>query len=189
MDAQPNYADLQNDMGRLLFLKGDFQKALTFFQKALKINPKFTEAKINVGITFGELHQDEQAISELERVKPANLRVNYILGRFHYNQERFAEALKYFEKTALIKADYLELPSRIEALYGYFKQLNILLEKYQELIKNHPDFPDLHLCLAELYFHSGQYKDAVMEAKEAIKLKPDYKEAKAKLEAFTRRVT
>lgn len=186
-EAKPDYADLQNDMGRLLFLRGDHQKALTFFQKALKINPRFTEARINVGVTHGELGAYDQAIRELASVNPQNLRVNYILGRFYFNLERFAEAQEHFEKAASLRADYLDLENRLEALRGYFKQINLLLEKYQDLIKNHPEFPDLHLYLGELYYKAGKYKEAVEEAKEALRLKPNYREAKEKLEEFKKR--
>ena len=182
LTERPQFPDLHNDMGKLSFLKGKFDLALTHFKKALDINPKFLEPRINLALSLGELKQFDSAIKELVRVEPKNLRIYYLLGRFFFNLDRFSEAQEAFNLASQIEADYLDIQGRLDGLRDYFRQIGFLVEKYQELLKANNDFPDLHMNLGELFLKAGKYEDAKKSFSEAIKLNPNYRDAKTRLD-------
>jgi len=47
---KPDYVQAYNKLGFILFRQGKFKKAKVLFSKALEIDPKYSEARINLDI-------------------------------------------------------------------------------------------------------------------------------------------
>jgi predicted Zn-dependent protease len=56
---------------------------------------------------------------------------------------------------------------------------------HRNYLTRHPAFPDLHYKLAELYFQMAKEDEAVAELQEALRLNPNYKEARQRLSQIT----
>ncbi|NLI75098.1 MAG: cyclic nucleotide-binding domain-containing protein [Candidatus Riflebacteria bacterium] len=54
LEKTPNYPDLLNDMGKLLYKKGDYAKAEQMFRTALEKNVGYLEGHINLAVVLGE---------------------------------------------------------------------------------------------------------------------------------------
>ncbi|HEY5955759.1 MAG TPA: tetratricopeptide repeat protein, partial [Polyangiaceae bacterium] len=50
-----NFADVHHMLGIIAHNGGDFAKAETHFERALGINPNYTEAQLNLMVTYNEL--------------------------------------------------------------------------------------------------------------------------------------
>jgi Flp pilus assembly protein TadD len=48
----PRYADLQNQLALLLMVEGEGEKAEVHFLEALRLNPKYREAILNLGFLY-----------------------------------------------------------------------------------------------------------------------------------------
>ena len=179
--ASSGFADRWNDLGRLQGLAGNYEAAQEAFRKALELNPRFCDARINLAVALGETGNSVQALSELERLASKGLRGHYLAGCFHQLQGAFADAYAEFQKAAIIRTEYHDLSNRLEHLSSYFAKMDTLVQMHRNYLARHPDFPDLHFKLAELYFQMAKNDDALAELKEAIRLKPDYEEARQKL--------
>ncbi|HHG86346.1 MAG TPA: tetratricopeptide repeat protein [Bacteroidetes bacterium] len=103
------------------FLKGkeqtkyrDYPRAIAFFDEAVAIEPGFGEAYMQMGGSYFALHQYEKAYHAFEKAK-ANLEnpnaiTYYYLGECALRQDKFAEAVAYYE--TFIKANPA-VPQRI----------------------------------------------------------------------------
>lgn len=174
------FADRWNDLGRLYGLAGNYDSAQKAFRKALELNPRFCDAQINLAVSLGETGNPAQALKELEKLENKGLRGHYLAGCFHQLQGSFAEAFAEFQKATIIRAEYHDLSSRLEHLSAYFSQMESLVQMHRGYLARHPDFPDLHFKLAELYIQMAKDDEALSELQEAIRLKPNYEEAKQK---------
>jgi superkiller protein 3 len=64
MDAHPGYPDLANLLGLLLTVEGRHQEALREYDKALGINPRYFECRINRAFVLAKLDRTEEALAE-----------------------------------------------------------------------------------------------------------------------------
>ncbi|HEY9069153.1 MAG TPA: tetratricopeptide repeat protein [Candidatus Ozemobacteraceae bacterium] len=62
-----------------------------------------------------------------------------------------------------------------------------LAELHCRYLERHSGFPDLHVWLADLFVQMGKTDEAVKALNEALRLKPKYPEARAKLSRLTGR--
>ena len=61
--------------------KGQYDRSITFFNEALKINPRYVEAYINRGICYNNLEQYDNACSDWMRACELGLCKNYELAK------------------------------------------------------------------------------------------------------------
>ncbi len=175
------FADCWNDLGRLHGLTSNFDAAQKAFRKALELNPGFRDARINLAIALGESGQPGPALKELDQLDHKGLRGHYYAGCFHQLQGSFAEAYAEFQMATVIRPEYHDLSKRLEHLGVYFSKIEALVQMHRNYLSRHPAFPDLHYKLAELYFQMAKEDEAVAELNEAIRLNPNYKEARQRL--------
>ncbi len=68
LNARPNYADVRNRLGVVLTALGRDEEAVDQFISAIRINPRYVEAHINLAITYYELGYAEQAKAHYQQV-------------------------------------------------------------------------------------------------------------------------
>jgi len=68
LNARPNYADVRNRLGVVLTALGRDEEAIDQFISAIRINPHYVEAHINLAITYFELGYAEQAKAHYQQV-------------------------------------------------------------------------------------------------------------------------
>lgn len=74
-------------------------------------------------------------------------------------------------------ADAYSEALRLDALGRYAEAQKLC----QQILKAAPKHPDVHHLAGVVYFHAGQYDDAIRHLKEAMKLKPDFTDAAGNL--------
>ena len=60
-DNSHRFADVHNKAGVIYHHKGILENAIASFEKALRVNPSYTEAAINLSIVYNELGKYEEA--------------------------------------------------------------------------------------------------------------------------------
>jgi lipoprotein NlpI len=61
--------------------QGLVEKAIEEYQKALKLNPNYIEAYMNIGAIYVDEKEYDQAIQQFKKV----VEINYYYGKAHYN--------------------------------------------------------------------------------------------------------
>jgi tetratricopeptide (TPR) repeat protein len=90
------------NQGLVLRKSGDVEKAASFYQRALALDPMFREPMIELAILHLQAQRPDEALSLLDRVASVDAIVLSLFGAAHLQKDNLEEARKYLE-TALRK--------------------------------------------------------------------------------------
>ena len=158
----------------------DYEKALSYFEKAVEKNPKNADVWFNIGYCDAVLRQYTEAIGAYKqaiRIKPNDVDAHYNLGMIYDHLGRYTEAIEEFKKAIRIKPDYADAHYNLGLVYGQLGRYPEAIEEYKEVIRIKPDYVDAHCDLGMIYGFLGRHTEAIEEFKEAIRIKPDYADA------------
>jgi len=154
-----HFADVWHMLGVIYHEQGKFNRAVECFEKALAINPKYTEALLSLAVTYNDLGQYDKA------------------------QSLYADA-KRGGGAAAVEAPVLPDPfvrgkiANMHAELGdVYRSIGLQTEaiaEYGRALKLRPDFPDIRTKLAQALQDQGQKEQALAELKEIKRSRPDY---------------
>jgi tetratricopeptide (TPR) repeat protein len=97
-------------LGWLNYLIGQQTTAMSYYEKAFKLNPFSIEARFGYVMpasVIGNWESVKEQYLEIVKIDPQNTKANYNLGLIYYNKKEYATAYKHFEKCAnLYPFDY-----------------------------------------------------------------------------------
>jgi tetratricopeptide (TPR) repeat protein len=102
IQTQPDYYSPYLDLGLFYYLRGQFPEAEKYFRRTTEIVPGLSSGHMDLGLALkdqGRLQEAEQSLLTALRLQE-NPRTLVNLGSLYYQEERFAEALPLFEKSA-----------------------------------------------------------------------------------------
>jgi len=67
LKIQPQFAEMQFNLGSVLYQLGDSQSAIQHYQKAIQIKPDLVVAYFNLGITYQNESQFDKALSAYQK--------------------------------------------------------------------------------------------------------------------------
>ncbi|MCK4596887.1 tetratricopeptide repeat protein, partial [bacterium] len=94
------------------------------------------------------------------------------LARQYEKQGRFEDALKIYIELRAERPEDVELMARIQGVYKELKRYPQLIEFLNHRLDKSPGNLDLHMALGEVFFLSGQVRQARETWLEAIRLSP-----------------
>ena len=160
--SNPDFADVCNWLGQVYYHKGDYSRAREFLEKAVRLNPGYTEASLNLAITLNEMKQYGRA---KEIIEQAQLRAT----RKRASLEPFV-AGKLSNKHKEIGEIYRELGMMVESIDEFRKALSIS-----------PGFPDIQVKLAVTLREIGMTDEALDILTRTTEHRPDYLDARIQL--------
>jgi tetratricopeptide (TPR) repeat protein len=112
-----------NNLGLVLAERGQYDRAIVLYRKALKIKPDHAKARINLVDALYRVGRANEAAVEFQKAmhtdpEPADVR--YSLGLILYEQGRIAEAIAQWEE--LIRLQPEDVPALNQACLGAGKQ-------------------------------------------------------------------
>lgn len=182
--ANPTHLDLINDYGKILMINEHYEEGAIQFKKALKSNPNYLEAKLNLSICLAKIGKSEDAIEMLLGVENKNPRLFYTLGEIFYQSGRLYLAYKAYNKASSLYPAYPGLRPKLFELSSYLRKLDTVIDLHEKFVNTNPKFPDLHTKLANFYHLAGKSELAITQFKKALSINPSYKEAKIKLDSL-----
>jgi tetratricopeptide (TPR) repeat protein len=153
LEHHGDYPDIHNMLGKILHNHGDLVGATKHFERAAELNPRYTEALLNLAIANadrGEYEAARRAYDRLRSEHTGTLADPFVRGKIANQHGDLAKA-------------YLDAGCPHEAI-----------TELQRAIDLCPDFPDLHTRLAALYRAQNNHALAREHLACAISTNPRY---------------
>ncbi len=155
-------------------------RAIQAFLTALRYEPNYVEAHINLGQLYlkkGRMEDAKESFANALALEPSNSRANESVGQVLLGEGAVNEAITFFQKAIKLKsgnssAHYLLGKAYIQRgeYDNAYEQLNIALYQNQ-------NSAPIHYEMGLLYEQQGNGGAAVNEFKKAITIKPEYDKA------------
>ena len=202
---QPNQADVHDNLGNALSELGRTQEAMAEYETALKLNPEHADAHNNIGIALAMQGKLEEAIAHFHSA--IQFKANYASAHGHLGnalalQHKLDEAIEQYRECLRLNPKdaqaYNNLGNAL-AEHGKLDEARQSYERALQLNSNNPEaYSNLGIVLARLGQQAeahynmalglalqGKRDEALAHLKEALRLKPDYSEAKRQLESLS----
>ena len=179
-------------LATIFYDRGQFNKAIKTFQRALEIDPGYTDASVGLSIILNDIGRYEEGKSvfleaQARLNKKDNIEDPFIneklsvkhqeLADLYFQYNRFEEALEQFFKAQRLSARKSEIGMRVADCYLNLDQATKAIRELRALAREYPENQNIKLKLGVLLFNSGETKAAV-EQWEAILLRdPQHPEA------------
>jgi protein O-mannosyl-transferase len=176
IDKYPNSAATAYvNLGNVLFLEKQYQAAIKSYKNAIRVDPIHLEAMRNLGATYEEMNDNENAEKYYNMMVEVRPGVHYpytVVGDFYFKNKMYPKAAFYYQKALEIS------PSSENALYknSLIDLLNGDLDKAEQkidyLLQLRPyDIEGLQMK-AQIKYAQKDYKTAIEIANAILKKYP-----------------
>ena len=205
LERHPDFADIYHALGIVYAGLNRMPDARAAFERALEINPAYKDALIKLSILhchLGDHHAAADCLEKAGRIDPddSNLQLTItavadIMGRDGENacirdelvrlfggSKPIEQAIGEFNKHLKIKPDL----STVLAIIKEFSRedrglLEMLIPVVHDVTREHPTYPDTYNTLGSMYLKLRKHECAEDAFREAVRINPDYREARVNL--------
>ena len=161
----PNEPKIWNSLGLAYMEVSEYEKAEGAFKKALEVDRRFTEAKLNLGILHFRKKDYERSMKELrealsDEAFPHKHIAFYYLAKMYKvldNQSLYLENLK---RATLYNPMFLDAQLELASAYEEIGDYRQALDVYKNLIGNGINNPQIELNMARLMLYLEDYERA-----------------------------
>ena len=192
VEQTERFADVHNMLGVAAHERRDFQEAEARFRKALEINPNYTEAALNLAVTYNDLgkydlarqvHEratggarpDDRGLDPFVKGKIANMHAE--VGQAYVDAGLIRDAVPEFEKAVNLCPTFADLRCRLGSLYKELGDSPRARVQFEAAKQANPRFAAARVALAVVMIASGEKKQAEDELQEVLAFDPDHKTA------------
>jgi len=153
------------------------------FREAVRLNPDYAEALVQLGKAYYRQRQYEQAVLWLAHVAPIHSlarEANFYLGLAAYARGDFARAETAFDFVAA-RLPLAEVYNNLGVVASH-RDKKAALDYFRKAVDDDPSDPDYHFNLALELYRSGEAAGAARQLHETVDLWPEDDEAKSLLE-------
>jgi tetratricopeptide (TPR) repeat protein len=192
IEHSDSYADVFDMLGIIAHSRGDLHAAARYFERAVALNSSYTEALLNLAVTYNDLGRYEAArqihskvrklgnvgpvqIDPFARGKIANMHAD--LGHAYAEAGIVHEAIEQYLKAVQLCPSFADLRTRLGTLYRDAGDLQRAREQYEAAKSANPKYVPARVLLGVTLFSLGDSSAAVGEWREVLEIDPDNKSA------------
>lgn len=183
-------------LATMAYDRGQFNKAIKTFKRALEIDPTYTDASVGLSIILNDLGRYEEgqkvfveAQQLLEKKsQSADPWIDEKISTKHeelaelYNQShRYQEALDQLLKAQKLTSRKAELGLRIADAYVKLGENQKAIRDFKNILREYPQMNTARLKLAQLYYNMNNVADAVEQWENVLHRDPKNAEATRQL--------
>lgn len=169
-----------NYIGMTLALLGQFDDALSHFEKAISINPQYILAYIGKAGIFKSLGQLDEALTIYDKaihIDCNSLELHNNKGNVLKDIGRFTEALTSFNNALKINPNIAEIHNNKGSTYKLLKNPLSALNCYTKAIHLRPNYIDAYYNAGNAYHELNQLNNALTCYNKVIYLSPEHTKA------------
>lgn len=150
LNNNEHYADVHNMLGVICHIEGKFESAITCFKEALKLNPHYTEALLNLAVLYNDLGRYPDA------------------KKLYANLHKKADNSKH-EIEPVLKGKLSNLHAEVGDIYRSIGLYKFAVEEYKKALFLNPTYVDIRTKLGIALREAGQLEASLKELKGALK--------------------
>jgi GT2 family glycosyltransferase/tetratricopeptide (TPR) repeat protein len=169
--AKPHYS-----LGKALAKKGECEKAIYSYRKALELDSSSAEIYLSLGDTLvktGELDEAVIVYQKAIELQPSLWEVHHNLGDIWHGQERLDEAVAAYRLAIELNPDFSWSHNNLGDVLIKQEKWEEAAVAYGRAIELNPDFHWSHYNLGEALVELERWEEAVVAYRLAIQLKSD----------------
>jgi tetratricopeptide (TPR) repeat protein len=167
-------------LGALYMQLGQFDRAMTTLERALKSDPSNPDTLNNLGCLLMRQQDVAAAKAHFEkamRAKPDYPQAHYNLGNVLRTQGKINDAIAHYETALRLRPQYPEALFQLGQALRAEGRLDEAIAAYEKALIGEPNHPRLLHHLGNLLREKGEPQAAIIRYDAALRLKPDYAEA------------
>ena len=179
-------------LATLFYDRGQFNKAIRTFQRALEIDPTYTDASVGLSIILNDLgryDEGKKVFEDAQRLldRRAGKLDPYIeekiatkheeLADLYFQYKSFNESLSELQKAHRLSTRKAELSIRISECYVQLNQPEKAVRELREVLRSHPHLVAARLKLGLVYYNMNQLAEAVEQWENILLKHPKHPDA------------
>jgi len=161
------------------------------FREAVRFHPGYNEAWFQLGKTYFDQHQYDQAIASFAQVSPtdsAAREANFYLGLSAYYLGDFSRAESAFTLVAA-RMPLTEVDNNLGVVISRRGDKKDATERFQKAVQQDPNDADYHFNLAVALYRSADPVGAIHQLQECLSQRPGDAEARSMLASLSNAAT
>lgn len=182
------YAEIFNKLGLIASSKRDLDGAVSNFRKALALNPRYTEASLNLTVTLNDLGLYDEAsdtFSKAAQIVRADAKSvdPFVIGKLsnahanvgdQYSEVGlYDEALDEYRKALSLRPNFVDIITKLGIALREKGRLDEAIEAFQRANDVHPHYTPALIHLGVAYYMKGFLSLARNAWEEAQQVDPD----------------
>jgi tetratricopeptide (TPR) repeat protein len=180
-------------LGVICHSRGNFAQAEYHFERALAINPSYTEAALNLAVTYNDRGKYEaarqvyariqgnpsgslQQLDPFARGKIANMHAE--VGQAYADAGLAREAVVEYEKAVALCPHFADLRTRLGTLFRELNDLGRAREQYEAAVSARPGYVPARIQLGVTLLSLGESDAAADQWRKVLEIEPDNVRAK-----------
>jgi tetratricopeptide (TPR) repeat protein len=193
LEHEDRFADTHDMLGVIAHSRGNFIAAEKHFERALAINPAYTEAALNLAVTYNDRGKYDKArevyariqgtpsgaksgLDPFARGKIANMHAD--VGQAYADAGLPLEAIGELEKAIDLCPHFADLRTKLGALLRDVNEPARAREQYEAAITTRPAYVPARIQLGVTLLSMGDPEGAAEQWNRVIELDPDNSRAK-----------
>ena len=193
LEEEDRFADVHDMLGVIAHSRGNFLVAERHFERALELNPAYTEAALNLAVTYNDRgkyekarevysrikvgpHGSSQGLDPFARGKIANMHAD--VGQAYHDAGLVREAILEYEKATALCPHFADLQTRLGILLREVNDLSGARARYELALQAKPNYVPARLQLGVILLALGNADAAAEHWQHVVSLEPDNSQAK-----------
>jgi tetratricopeptide (TPR) repeat protein len=193
LESDDRFADVHDMLGVICHSRGNFAQAEYHFERALSINPSYTEAALNLAVTYNDRGKYEaarqvyarikggpgtgvQGLDPFARGKIANMHAE--VGQAYADAGLAREAIAEYEKSVSLCPQFADLRTKLGTLLREVNDLPRAREQYEAAVTARPSYVPARIQLGVTLLSLGEADAAADQWRKVLEIEPENVRAK-----------
>ena len=184
LKEHPENPEPMAHIGLLEARQEHYKEAVSFYRKALALNPNVPGLRLNLGLALFKAGELKESISEFEVLRkgaPANSpdarRVTILIGMAYYGLADYAKAAPFLKEASEADPNNLQLLLALEHSYLWSGQTKYVLDVYHRILTLNPDSAEADMVAGEALDQLKDNAGALAMFRAAVKADPKQPDA------------
>jgi tetratricopeptide (TPR) repeat protein len=179
-------------LGVIYHQQGRLADAEAMLQEALRINPAYTEAALNLAVTLNDLGKYREAKEIYQRAMvasrnaPRNLdpfakgkiaNMHADVGAAYHGVGLYEDAVREYERALALCPKFVDIRTKLGTTLREMGNVPAAVREFEQVKAENPKFAGGRLHLGLSYYAQGRRDEAALEWEEVLAMAPDNKSA------------